>query len=99
MKADIEPIRQAVTVQCDPGRAFDLFTNQMGTWWPVDSYSRAVSEFQHEDAKVAELVFQARMGGSILERLTDGRILPWGGGNRLATAAPCAAVLAAALCA
>jgi uncharacterized protein YndB with AHSA1/START domain len=77
VKAHIEPIRQTVTVQCDPGRAFDLFTNQIGTWWPIDSYSRAVSEFHHEDVKVAELVFQARMGGSILERLTDGRILPW----------------------
>jgi uncharacterized protein YndB with AHSA1/START domain len=73
----IEPIRQRVTVSCDPERAFDLFTNQMGTWWPVESYSRAVSEFEHEDVKVAELVFQSRMGGSILERLTDGRILPW----------------------
>ena len=77
VKAHIEPIRQTVMVQCDAGRAFDLFTNQMGTWWPVESYSRAVSELQHEDVKVAELVFQARMGGSILERLTDGRILPW----------------------
>jgi uncharacterized protein YndB with AHSA1/START domain len=75
--AHVGPIRQTVTVRSDPERAFDLFTNQMGTWWPVESYSRAVSEFEHEDVKVAQLVFQARMGGSILERLTDGRILPW----------------------
>jgi uncharacterized protein YndB with AHSA1/START domain len=75
--AHVGPIRQTVTVRSDPERAFDLFTNQMGTWWPVGSYSRAVSEFKHEDVKVAQLVFQARMGGSILERLTDGRILPW----------------------
>jgi uncharacterized protein YndB with AHSA1/START domain len=77
VKAHIEPIRQTVTVRSDPQRAFDLFTRQMGTWWPVESYSRAVSEFQHEDVKVAELVFQPRLGGSILERLTDGRVLPW----------------------
>jgi uncharacterized protein YndB with AHSA1/START domain len=77
VKANIEPIRQTVSVRCVPERAFELFTNQMSTWWPVESYSRAVSEFQHEDVKTAELVFQARMGGSILERLTDGRILPW----------------------
>lgn len=71
------PIRGAVAVPTDPERAFELFTNEMGTWWPLDSYSRAVSEFEHEDVEVAELVFQARMGGSILERMTDGRVLPW----------------------
>jgi uncharacterized protein YndB with AHSA1/START domain len=77
VKTHIEPIRRTVTVRCDPERAFDLFTNQMGTWWPVEDYSRAVSEFEHEDVKVTDLVFQARLGGSILEHLTDGRILPW----------------------
>ena len=77
MKANVEPIRQTVTVRCDPERVFELFTSQMGTWWPVESYSRAVSEFEHEDVEVAELVFEARLGGSILERLTDGRVLPW----------------------
>jgi alkylated DNA nucleotide flippase Atl1 len=75
--AQIEPIRETVTVRSDPERAFDLFTSQMDTWWPVESYSRAVSEFEHEDVTVAELEFQARMGGSILEHLSDGRTLPW----------------------
>lgn len=73
----IGPIRQTVRVRCSPDRAFKLFTEQMGTWWPVESYSRAVSEFENEDVEVAELVFQARMGGSILEHMSDGRILPW----------------------
>jgi uncharacterized protein YndB with AHSA1/START domain len=72
-----QPIRAKVTVPTDPERAFELFTNKMGTWWPVESYSRAVSEFEHEDVEGAELEFQARMGGSILERMTDGRVLPW----------------------
>lgn len=73
----VEPIHHMVTVRCPPERAFKLFTEQMGTWWPVESYSRAVSEFQHEDVEVANLEFQARMGGAILEHLSDGRILPW----------------------
>ena len=71
------PIRATVTVRSDPARAFEFFTARMGTWWPIDSYSRAVSEFEHEDVGVSELVFDARMGGSILERMTDGRVLPW----------------------
>jgi SAM-dependent methyltransferase len=75
---DVEPIRQAVTVRRGLQRAFDLFTEQMGSWWPLDAYSRAVSEFEGEGLQVARLEFQARMGGSILEHMSDGRILPWG---------------------
>jgi uncharacterized protein YndB with AHSA1/START domain len=74
---EAEPIRATVTVRTDPERAFDLFTNKMGTWWPLESYSRAVNEFEHEDVQAAELIFEPRMGGSILERMTDGRVLPW----------------------
>jgi uncharacterized protein YndB with AHSA1/START domain len=72
-----EPIRRTVTIPGGRERAFKLFTEQMGTWWPVESYSRAVSEFELEGVEVAELEFQARMGGSVLEHLSDGRILPW----------------------
>jgi uncharacterized protein YndB with AHSA1/START domain len=72
-----EPIRRTVTVRRDPEVAFHLFTEQMGSWWPLDAYSRAVSEFEGEGLHVARLEFQARMGGSILEHMSDGRILPW----------------------
>jgi uncharacterized protein YndB with AHSA1/START domain len=75
---EVEPIRQTITVRIDPERAFDLFTVHMGSWWPVDEYSRVVNEFAGEAIKVARLEFQARMGGSILEHTSDGRILPWG---------------------
>ncbi len=49
----------------------------MGAWWPVESYSRAVSEFEQDDLEVTRLEFEARMGGSILEHMSDGRVLPW----------------------
>ena len=74
----VDPIRRSVTVRADQERAFNLFTEGVGTWWPVDAYSRAVSEFEAEKIQVARLEFQGRMGGSILEHTTDGRILPWG---------------------
>jgi len=76
-KAPVEPIRQAVTVRIDPERAFDLFTEGMGTWWPLDAYSRAVSEFADDQIQATGLEFQARMGGRILEHTSDDRILPW----------------------
>jgi uncharacterized protein YndB with AHSA1/START domain len=74
----VDPIREVVTVRCPPERAFALFTQGMGTWWPVGSYSRAVSEFAHEGVAVTRLEFQPRLGGSILEHLSDGRVASWG---------------------
>src|SRR2546427_3756171 len=76
-EAPVEPIRQTVTVRSDPERAFNLFTELMGTWWPVEAYSRAVSEFEGDEIQVLRLEFQAFMGGRILEHTSDGRILPW----------------------
>lgn len=43
----------------------------------MEAYSRAVSEFAHENVEVTELEFQSRPGGSILEHMSDGRVLPW----------------------
>jgi uncharacterized protein YndB with AHSA1/START domain len=74
----VEPILGSVNVRIDPERAFALFTGGMGMWWPVEAYSRAVSEFADDGVEVTRLEFQARAGGSIVEHLSDGRSLPWG---------------------
>jgi uncharacterized protein YndB with AHSA1/START domain len=76
--AQVDPIRETVSVRSAPERAFELFTAQMGTWWPLESYSRAVNELEGEDIRAERLEFRAWMGGSISEHLSDGRILPWG---------------------
>jgi uncharacterized protein YndB with AHSA1/START domain len=36
-----------------------------------------VSEFVGDGVTVTQLEFQPRLGGSILEHLSDGRVLPW----------------------
>jgi uncharacterized protein YndB with AHSA1/START domain len=73
----VEPIRETVSVRTDPERSFHVFTEQLDSWWPIASYSRAVSEFEHENVKAISLEFQSRLGGSILEHMSDGRVLPW----------------------
>ena len=78
MKPSLDAIRESLIVRADPGQAFAVFTEGMGTWWPVESYSRAVSELAHEKVEVARLEFRPRMGGAIIEHLRDGRTLPWG---------------------
>ena len=78
MTASVTPITESVVVRLGPRRAFHLFTEGMGHWWPVESYSRAVSELANENVEVVRLEFQPRVGGSIVEHLDDGRALPWG---------------------
>jgi uncharacterized protein YndB with AHSA1/START domain len=74
----MEPIRRSVTVELDPERAFRLFTEEMGSWWPVEMHSRAVDEYREENLKVERIEFQTRVGGQVLEHMSDGRALPWG---------------------
>ena len=74
----IEPIRRSVSVGLDRERAFALFTDEMGSWWPIETHSRAVDEFPDDDLKVERIEFQTRVGGQVLEHMSNGRALPWG---------------------
>jgi len=76
--SEVAPIRRTVVIETDPQVAFRLFTEGMGTWWPLEEYSRAVNEPVGAGVRAVRLEFQARAGGSILEHLSDGRTLPWG---------------------
>ena len=71
----VEPIRRSVTVRCSPERAFEVFTEEMGTWWPAGTHSRAAVE--SEGLEVERIELQGRVGGQVLEHMSDGRTLPW----------------------
>jgi len=73
-----EPIRRSVTVRCERERAFRLFTEEIGTWWPVEKHSRAVDDFEGEGVKVERVEFQTFVGGQVLEHMSNGQTLPWG---------------------
>jgi hypothetical protein len=95
-KGPIESIRETVIVRSDPGRAFELFTSQMGTWWPVESYSRAVSEFENETSRSCGSSSRPAWAmdlGAYVGRQNSSL----GGGHRVASAPPCVTGLAAAL--
>ena len=74
----IEPIRAGTFVRTDPQRAFELFTDRMDTWWPLEAFSRAASDFEGQDVKVERVEFQGRVGGQVLEHISNGQVLPWG---------------------
>jgi uncharacterized protein YndB with AHSA1/START domain len=82
-QAAVEPVHKTLVVDCSPERAFEVFTREIGSWWPLASYSIG------ED-KVTEVVFEEQVGGRIFERHTDGgegewgRVLAWEPPARLA---------------
>lgn len=66
----IAPILQSVEVKASPARAFDLFTTQMGRWWPSGK-TIGVNPF-------ADIVIEPRAGGRWYERDEGGNETQWG---------------------
>jgi uncharacterized protein YndB with AHSA1/START domain len=77
MRQEIEPIVRTVTVPGSTERAFHVFTQQMGTWWPLDTHSIAVDQELGQRAETLKV--DAREGGRIEEVLEDGSTRDWGG--------------------
>jgi uncharacterized protein YndB with AHSA1/START domain len=66
----IEPVRQSVRVRRPVQAAFDLFTRDIGTWWPVRTH--------HVRGEVIGIVFEGRVGGRVYELCRDGQTADWG---------------------
>jgi uncharacterized protein YndB with AHSA1/START domain len=66
----IAPVRRAVRTRAAPARAFEIFTSQMGLWWPK---GRTVGAKPHE-----ALVIEPGVGGRWFERDADGVETLWG---------------------
>jgi uncharacterized protein YndB with AHSA1/START domain len=62
-------VTSSVVVDTPVKRAFAVFTEQMGTWWPPDHHIL--------QAELAEMVFEPRVGGDIYDRGSDGTECRW----------------------
>lgn len=62
------PVMRTTTVACPPDEAFALFTDEIGSWWPLPSHS----VFGAESSGVA---FE---GDALVERSRDGTEDVWG---------------------
>ncbi len=62
-------VSTSVIVQAPIARAFSVFTEGIGTWWPP----------QHHilEGELAEMVFEPYVGGAIIDRATDGSECRW----------------------
>ena len=66
----IEPVRKERLLTIPSQDAFRLFTDHMGTWWPLDSHSIG-------GAQAADVRFEGRVGGQVVELTTGGQEYPW----------------------
>ena len=65
-----DPIKKSLTVPLAPDEAFDLFTNEIDTWWPKAKFS--------VKGAGSEVNFANHKGGQIIETTSDGEKEVWG---------------------
>jgi uncharacterized protein YndB with AHSA1/START domain len=62
-------VTASVSVDASAERAFETFTTDIGSWWPADHHIL--------EAELAEMVFEARVGGAVVDRGVDGSECRW----------------------
>jgi uncharacterized protein YndB with AHSA1/START domain len=66
----LEPVRKHVIVEIPPDRAFAIFADEIGSWWPTP-YTYAEDQFE-------TAAIEPRAGGHWYERAQGGAETSWG---------------------
>jgi uncharacterized protein YndB with AHSA1/START domain len=69
--ADPNSVRKVMRVQAPPAVAWRVFTEKMGTWWPLGHYKIG-------KAPAVDAIVEPRVGGRWYERGDDGNTCDWG---------------------
>jgi uncharacterized protein YndB with AHSA1/START domain len=67
----LPPLRLGVSVPLPPAEAFDLFTRDLASWWPLATHSVA-------GERAATCAFEGGVGGQLVEVADDGARHVWG---------------------
>ena len=62
-------VATSIVVEAPIGRAFEVFTKEIGSWWPPEHHLL--------QGELAEIVFEPRVGGHIYDRGVDGSESRW----------------------
>jgi uncharacterized protein YndB with AHSA1/START domain len=62
-------VRKSVVVPTSPDRAFSVFTEDIGSWWPPEHHIL--------QGELDEMVFEPRAGGHVYDRGKDGTECRW----------------------
>jgi len=68
---DANSLRKVVTVHAPSEVAWQVFTEKIGTWWPLATHKIG-------SAKAVDAVIEPRVGGRWYERGDDGSTCDWG---------------------
>ena len=68
---DPNTVQKVVSVNAAPEVAWRVFTEKMGTWWPLATY-------KHGKANAVDAVIEPRVGGRWYERGDDQSTCDWG---------------------
>jgi len=66
---DESAVHTSIVVESPIERAFTVFTEEIGTWWPAEHHII--------QAELAEMVFEPRVGGHVYDRGVDGSECRW----------------------
>jgi uncharacterized protein YndB with AHSA1/START domain len=69
--SDLNSVRKVVTVEAPQNVAWQVFTEQMRTWWPLTMYKIG-------KANAVDAIIEPRVGGRWYERGEDGSTCDWG---------------------
>ena len=62
-------VRTSIVTEAPIERAFAVFTEGIGTWWPPEHHIL--------EGELAEMVFETRVGGHVYDRAVDGSECRW----------------------
>jgi uncharacterized protein YndB with AHSA1/START domain len=62
-------VTASISVDASAEQAFETFTADIGSWWPADHHVL--------EAELAEMVFEPRVGGAVVDRGVDGSECRW----------------------
>jgi uncharacterized protein YndB with AHSA1/START domain len=62
-------VQATIVVAAAVERAFEVFTNDIGSWWTPEHHIL--------EAELAEMVFEPRVGGHVIDRGVDGSECRW----------------------
>ena len=65
-QAAVEAVRKSLFVECSPERAFEVFTREIGAWWPTQSYS--IGQRQDHRGRVRAAGRRARLRAALRRR-------------------------------
>ena len=69
--SDQNSVRRVISIQAPPEVGWHVFTERMGTWWPLAMYKIG-------KANAVDAIIEPRVGGRWYERGEDGSTCDWG---------------------